>query len=74
LALDGSAHAPKNTAEDDSGEMDFTPKFKAQEAAPVSTATAPAQAAAESPLESRFADSNNDDETLDFFKNLANDD
>jgi len=74
LALDGSAHAPKNTAEDDSGEMDFTPKFKAQEAAPVSTATAPAQAEAESPLESRFADSSNDDETLDFFKNLANDD
>lgn len=64
LALDGSSHAPQNTAEDDEGEMDFTPKFKSQEA--------PKQEEAASPLESRFADES-DDDTLDFFKSLADD-
>jgi hypothetical protein len=65
LALDGSAHAPTNTAEDDVAEMNFQPKFK--EAAPA------AQPEAASPLESRYSDDNEDD-TLDFFKSLANDD
>ena len=64
LALDGGSHAPQNTAEDDEGEMNFTPKFKSQEA--------PKQEEAASPLESRFADEG-DDDTLDFFKSLADD-
>jgi len=64
LALDGSDHAPQNTAEDDEAEMNFTPKFKSQEA--------PKQAEAASPLESRFADEG-DDDTLEMFKSLAND-
>jgi hypothetical protein len=65
LALDGSAHAPTNTAEDDEAEMDFKPKFKEQAPAP--------QPEAASPLESRYSDDDEDD-TLDFFKSLANDD
>ena len=65
LALDGSAHAPTNTAEDDEAEMNFQPKFKEQAPA--------AQPEAASPLESRYSDDNEDD-TLDFFKSLANDD
>lgn len=65
LGLDGSAHAPTNTAEDDEGQMDFTPKFQER--------AAPAPKEAPSALESRFADKE-DDDTLDFFKNLANDD
>jgi len=63
LALDGSSHAPTNTAEDDDPGMDFTPKFQER--------SAPAMAEAPSPTISSSDD--DDDDTLDFFKSLADD-
>jgi len=62
LGLDGSSHAPTNTAEDDDVEMDFTPKFKER--------SAPAMEETPSPA---FSTSNGDDDSLDFFKSLADD-
>jgi hypothetical protein len=62
LGLDGGAHAPTTTAEDDDASgMDFTPKFK--ESAP--------RAMDETPSPSAMAD--DDDDDLSFFKNLADD-
>lgn len=59
LALDGSSHAPTgNAAEDDDVAMDFTPKFKERSAPKLD----------EAPLPSIQDD---DDDTLSFFKNLA---
>lgn len=63
LALDGSSHAPTNTAEDDDPGMDFTPKFQER--------SAPTMAEAPSPTISSSDD--DDDDTLDFFKSLADD-
>lgn len=63
LGLDGSAHAPTTTAEDDKPEMDFTPKFK-EEAAPV-----------QQEASSQFANSSTDDDDefdLSVFSKLAN--
>ena len=67
LALDGSSHAPTHTAEDDDvGAMNFTPSFGAKEA--------PQLEEASSPLETSGTSSNDDDDdTLDFFKGLAED-
>ena len=68
LALDGSQHAPTTTAEDDDMEMDFTPKFKER--------TAPAQSEAPSPTYDEAlpsTGSTDDDDDLDFFKSLADD-
>lgn len=63
LALDGGSYAPTTTAEDDGpAEMDFTPKFK--ESAPRSMD--------ETPSPSSFA-TDDDDDDLSFFKNLADD-
>lgn len=62
LGLDGGAHAPTNTAEDDdASEMDFTPKFR--ESAPRTMDEAP----------SPSATADDDDDDLSFFKNLADD-
>lgn len=58
LALDGGIHAPTNTAEDDDVGMDFTPKFKERSAPVMETAPSP---------------SDDDDDTLAFFKGLADD-
>lgn len=58
LALDGGIHAPTNTAEDDDVGMDFTPKFQERSAPVMETAPSP---------------SNDDDDTLAFFKGLADD-
>ena len=64
LALDGSKHAPTGrAAEDDSAEMNFTPKFKER--------SAPAMEESSSPMQSKFAD--DDDDDMSFFKNLADD-
>ena len=64
LGLDGGAHAPTTTAEDDDrAEMDFTPKFK--ESAP--------QTMGEEPSPSMSATADDDDDDLSFFKNLADD-
>ena len=64
LALDGSKHAPTGSAaEDDSAEMNFTPKFKER--------SAPAMEESSSPMQSKFAD--DDDDDMSFFKNLADD-
>jgi hypothetical protein len=62
LALDGGSPAPTRTAEDDEAEMDFTPSFKER--------TAPQMDETPSPS---FSSSNDDedDDTLSFFKNLA---
>ena len=66
LGLDGSSHAPTNTAEDDdAGEMDFTPKFKER--------SAPTMSETPSPTASQFTTDDDDDDTLDFFKGLADD-
>lgn len=63
LGLDGSAHAPTNTAEDDdAAEMDFKPKFK--ESAPRQAEEAPSPS---------FNTADDDDDDLSFFKNLADD-
>ena len=63
LALDGGAHAPATTAEDDEpAVMDFTPSFKEREA--------PAIAEAPSPSFS----SDEDDDDMSFFKKLAEED
>jgi hypothetical protein len=63
LALDGGAHAPATTAEDDEpAVMDFTPSFKEREA--------PAVAEAPSPSFS----SDEDDDDMSFFKKLAEED
>lgn len=63
LALDGSSHAPTNTAEDDDAtEMDFTPKFQERSAPVMEEAPSPS-----------FATADDDDDTLDFFKGLADD-
>lgn len=60
LDLDGSSHAPTgNAAEDDDVEMDFTPKFKERQAPKISEAPSPSM--------------DEDDDTLSFFKNLAED-
>ena len=64
LGLDGSKHAPTGrAAEDDSQEMNFTPKFKER--------SAPAMEESSSPMQSKFAD--DDDDDMSFFKNLADD-
>jgi len=62
LGLDGGSHAPTQTAEDDEPAMDFTPKFKER--------SAPTMEEAPSPNSSVGDD---DDDTLDFFKSLADD-
>lgn len=61
LGLDGSSHAPTgNAAEDDDKEMDFTPKFKERSAPKLQEAPSPSI-------------DEDDDDTLSFFKNLAED-
>jgi hypothetical protein len=60
LGLDGSKHAPNAAAEDNDTGMDFTPKFKEQSAPKAKSAPAPAQAMEE-----------DSDDSLDFFKSLA---
>lgn len=63
LGLDGGEHAPNVTAEtDDNVEMDFTPRFKER--------SAPAMEEAPSPS---LASSDDDDDSLDYFKSLAED-
>jgi len=65
LALDGSAHAPmKATAEDDDTEMDFTPKFKERPAPKLEEAPSPAF---------KPGMDDDDDDSIDFFKALAED-
>lgn len=60
LALDGGTHAPTRTAEDDDGmEMDYTPRFKERSAPKMDETPSPS-----------FED-DEDDDTLSFFKNLA---
>lgn len=63
LGFDGGQRAPATTAEVDEPVMDFSPKFKER--------SAPAMAEAPSPSEN-FGD--DDDDSLDFFKSLAEDD
>ena len=63
LGLDGSKHAPSSTAEDDNTAMDFTPKFKEQ--------SAPVTVASPSPTMQTADDSSDADDSLDFFKSLA---
>lgn len=60
LGLDGSKHAPNAAAEDNDTGTDFTPKFKEQSAPKAKSAPAPAQAMEE-----------DSDDSLDFFKSLA---
>jgi hypothetical protein len=60
LGLDGSNRAPTPAAEDDDQEMDFTPKFKERSAPKME----------ETPSPTSMED---DDDTLSFFKNLADD-
>ena len=62
LGLDGGAHAPKVTAEDDNAGMGFSPNFKER--------SAPEPVAAPSPT---LDSDSGDDESLDFFKSLAED-
>jgi len=62
LALDGGQHAPNVTAETDDKEMDFSPRFKER--------SAPSTAEDPSPS---LASSDDDDDSLDFFKSLAED-
>lgn len=61
LGLDGSAHAPTNTAEDSDAAMDFKPNFKEQSAPRIE----------ESPAPTHSSSNDDDDDTLSFFKNLA---
>ena len=63
LGLDGGAHAPKVTAEDDNAGMNFAPSFKEREAPKVSEASSP----------TLTSDNGDDGESLDFFKSLAED-
>ena len=60
LGLDGSKHAPNAAAEDNDTGMDFTPKFKEQSAPKAKTAPAPA-----------IGNDEDSDDSLDFFKSLA---
>ena len=65
LALDGSKHAPTGrAAEDDSAEMNFTPKFKERSASAMEESS--------SPMQSKFAD--DDDDDMSFFNKIAEDD
>lgn len=66
LGLDGSQHAPTIKAEDDDMEMDFTPKFKERSAPSMDEAPSPT-------LVTESFSSSDDDDDLDFFKNLADD-
>ena len=61
LALDGGARAPHNSAEDDEPEMEFKPNFKERQAPKME----------ETPSPTSIDDE--DDDTLDFFKSLADD-
>ena len=66
LALDGGQHAPTHSAEDDDPAMDYQPKSK--------QASAPKMDEDSSPHESlgqNFGD--DDDDSMDFFKSLADD-
>jgi hypothetical protein len=63
LGLDGRSHAPTvSAAEDDSVEMNFTPKFKERSAPSMEQSSSPSM-------------SSDDDDDMDmaFFKNLADD-
>lgn len=64
LALDGGTRAPHTAAEDDVPEMEFAPKFKER--------NAPTMGQTPSPSVSSMSD--DDDDTLDFFKSLTDDD
>ena len=61
LGLDGNARDAMKPAAEDSDEMEFTPKFKERSAPKAAETIAP----------SFSASSDDDDDTLDFFKNLA---
>ena len=62
LGLDGRSHAPTvSAAEDDSGEMDFVPKFKERSAPATEQSLSPTQT------------SDDDDDDMAFFKTLADD-
>lgn len=66
LALDGSSHAPRTTAEDDDvGGMDFKPNF--------GSTPEPQQEEAPSPLENSESSNDDDEDALDFFRSLAED-
>jgi hypothetical protein len=66
LALDGSSHAPRTTAEDDDvEEMDFKPNF--------GSTPEPQTEEAPSPLENSGSSDDDDGDALDFFRNLAED-
>lgn len=67
LGLDGSQHAPTTKAEDDDVEMDFTPKFQERSAPALDEAPSPTLS------EQSFGSASDDDDDLDFFKNLADD-
>ena len=61
LGLDGRSHAPTvSAAEDDSVEMNFTPKFKDRPAPTMEQSSSPSM-------------SSDDDDDMAFFKNLADD-
>jgi hypothetical protein len=61
LGLDGRSHAPTvSAAEDDSVEMNFTPKFKERSAPSMEQSSSPSM-------------SSDDDDDMAFFKNLADD-
>lgn len=61
LGLDGRSHAPTvSAAEDDSGEMNFTPKFKERSAPTMEQSSSPSM-------------TSDDDDDMAFFKNLAED-
>ena len=61
LGLDGRSHAPTGSAaEDDSVEMNFTPKFKERSAPTMEQSSSPSM-------------SSDDDDDMAFFKNLADD-
>ena len=62
LQLDGSTHAPSPTAEDSNAGMEFQPNFKERSAPAVAQAEAPSSTTSEST-----------DDSLDFFKSLAED-
>lgn len=62
LGLDGRSHAPTvSAAEDDSVEMNFTPKFKERSAPSMEQSSSPSMS------------SSDDDDDMAFFKNLADD-
>ena len=62
LQLDGGSHAPVKTAEDSNAGMEFQPNFKERSAPAVAQAEAPSSTTSEST-----------DDSLDFFKSLAED-